>query len=190
MTEHIDSGHLMTVREELWALGANADAIYLLNGHGDAWRTRPIAKNVDPFWPINRVLRQHGALGSTVLTHSTSWRPEGESVMLTFASIVACPDITNHWPAARPVTPLLLEIVGPPYTHAATEPPTPRYIDVLFHALRHLRYLRDESAEESSKFSDAWKRHLDAFRPALAGMYGQVHGYEGGRGWTADRGAA
>lgn len=178
--------HLMSVREEVWALGASDDGIYLLNGHGDAWRTRPIPANVDPFWPVNRILRTHGALGSALITHSTSWRAEGESIMLTFASVIDCPDIAGHWPAARPVTPLLLEVVGPPIAHAATEPPTPRYIDVLFHALRHLRFLRDESAEESAKFSPAWKHHLDIFRPALAGMYGQVLGYEDGRGWAAN----
>ena len=176
MTEHILTGHLMTVRTEVWALAADDDGIWLICGGGDAWRSRPIAKDTDPHWAVQKMLRKHGALGSARIVHSTSWRAEGESIVLTYVAVVECPEIRAHWPGAELVSTLLPDIWGPPRTHAAHQPPSPRYADVLLHAIRHLRFLEQNSATEAAQLSPAWKRHLLAFSPALAGMYSQVHG--------------
>lgn len=178
MTEYTVPSHLMTVRVEVWALAANDEGIWLINGNGDAWRSRPLSADVDPHWPVQRILRKHGALGSSRIIHSSSWRAEDESVVLTYFAVIDCPEIQAHWPGAHPVSLLLPEIWGPPNTHAADQPPIPRHSDVLLHALRHLRYLEQNDATAAAALSPAWTRHLEAFEPALAGLYSQVHGTE------------
>lgn len=162
----------MTVRAEVWALAADASGIYLICGSGDAWRSRPITADTDPHWAVQRILRKHGALGSAKVIHSTSWRAEGESVMLTYVAAVECPSILEHWPAAQLVSLLLAEgAAGRPIPHAADKPPTPRYLDVMLHALRHLAFLRLYDPAASDALSAHWHEHLRRFEPALAGMY-------------------
>lgn len=164
----------MTVRVEVWALAADASGIYLICGNGDAWRSRPVSADADPHWAVEKILRKHGALGSARVIHSTSWRAEGESVMLTYVAAVECPAIREHWPAAHLVGLLLPEVVGRPLPHDADAPPVPRHIDVLLHALRHLAFLRLYDATASTALSGHWHEHLKRFEPALAGMYGQA----------------
>jgi hypothetical protein len=168
--------HLMTVRAEVWAMAADERGIWLVSGGGqDAWRSPEILADADPHWAVQAILRKHGTLGSAKIVHSTSWRAEGESVILTYAAVVECSDIAAHWPAAQPVSPMLPEVCGKPATHAADEPPLPTYLAVLLHALRHLSFLLRHSATEAAAFSPEWKTHLEAFEPALAGLYSEVH---------------
>jgi len=167
----------MTVRAEVWPLSAGRDGIHLMSGT-DAWRSGPIAAETDPHWTVQEILREHDALGDVKIVHSTSWRAEDESVILTYAAALDYPDVEEHWPAAQLVSLALPEVVGPPITHAADQPPTPRYADVLLHALRHLRFLLEYDATAAAAFSPAWREHLEAFVPALAGMYDQEHAPE------------
>jgi hypothetical protein len=166
----------MTVRAEVWALAAGPDGIYLISGGGqDAWRSRPLGADTDPHWAVQRILRKHGALGSARIIHSTSWRAQDDSVILTYAVVIECPAIAEHWPAAQLVSLLLPEVCGPPLPHGAAAPPVPRMLDVLLHALRHLSFLLAHSATEAAAFSPEWREHLAAFEPALAQMYSEVH---------------
>ena len=175
--QHISlAGDLMTVRVEVWALSADQKEILLINGSGDAWRSRPLLSGVDPFWPVKKILRKHGALGSASIIHSSSWRAEDEAIMLTFFAVIDCPTPKQHWPGAHSVDPLLPEIWGPAIPHAADEAPTPRYSDVLLHAIRHLKFLVDVRAPDVENLPAVWLPHLDGLAPALAGMYGQVNG--------------
>ena len=62
----------------------------------------------------------------------------------------------------------------------AVEPPTVRYIDVLHHGLRHLRFLTDPSsigfdATIARELDETWQQHLTTFEPAIARMYGRHH---------------
>jgi hypothetical protein len=55
-----------------------------------------------------------------------------------------------------------------------------RYIDVLHHALRHLRFLTDPSsigidATIARELDETWQQHLTTFEPAIARMYGRHH---------------
>jgi hypothetical protein len=72
------------------------------------------------------------------------------------------------------------DAVGQPPTHAAAEPPTVRYIDMLHHALRHLRFLTDPSsigfdATIAGELDETWQRHLTTFEPTIARMYSREH---------------
>jgi hypothetical protein len=176
----------MKVRVEVWPLAADEAGIWLCSGD-DAWRS-PLAVDADsePHAEVEQILSSHGVMAGVdlALVHSTSWRAEGQAVILTYVAVLACPGpihdvcvgpIRGHWPEARPVGEGLARFVGRPATHAATNPPAPRYSDVLMHAVRHLRFLMDTDATAAEAMGEQWRPHLDRLSPSLAGLYAERH---------------
>jgi hypothetical protein len=102
-------------------------------------------------------------------------------LVVTYLAVVGCEGLVrSRWPDALPISVKVADAVGLPPTHAAAEPPTVRYIDVLHHALRHLRFLTDPSsigfdAPIAGELDETWQRHLTTFEPAIARMYGREH---------------
>jgi hypothetical protein len=173
MTDHALGPELESVRVEVFGLSADPEGIWLISG--GAWAGGPVAAGAEPHEVVRALLAERGALDDARVLHSTSWRAEGESVILTYVAALACPHVRQHWPQAERVHPALADAYGPPATHAATEPPTPRHADVLMHALRHLEFLRQHDATASAAMGADWRQHLQAFAPALAGMYAAEH---------------
>jgi len=167
----------MSVRIELWPLAADDLGIWLISGE-DAWRSGPVASDTEPHAEAELLTAMHlGPDAAAGLYHSTSWRTDGQSVILTY---VACfpyrgEFVRDSWPGALPITARMLEVVGRPFTHGPADPPTPRYVDVLMHAIRHLRFLKDTDESARRAMTGAWRQHLSAFEPALSGMYSQPH---------------
>jgi hypothetical protein len=165
----------MTVWVEVWPLAADATGIWLLSGD-DAWRdTMPVMADSEPHFEVEGLLSVHGARDSTVLMHSTSWRPDGPHIVLTYVAIVQAGGldavVRERWADALPVSLDLAQAVGRPSTHAPDAAPVPRYVDVLLHAVRHLAFLRDTDATNRAALDANWLRHLESWQPALAGMY-------------------
>jgi len=165
----------MTTRVEVWPVAADELGIWLISGD-DAWRPDlPVMADNEPHFDVELELASHHAKDSTTLLHSTSWRVDGSSVVLTYMAVIEAEGfVRDAWPAARPVSLKLAQHVGTPHPHAAIEPPTPRYIDVLLHGLRHLRFLLDTDASAAAVLAEPWPEHLKGLEPALAGMYGEV----------------
>jgi len=169
-------GEPMAARVELWPLAADQTGIWLVSG-GDAWRSSlPIPADSDPLFEVKLLASEHDAQMQLDLIHSTSWRVDGPSLVLTWVGIAHADDLViDQWPAALPVIPKLHDKVGNPLTHAANEPPTPRDIDVLFHAIRHLRFLRDTDESARAVMDEAWLTHLGEWEPVLSGLYSDSH---------------
>lgn len=160
----------MTVVAEIWPLAADEHGIWLISG-GDAWRSYAIAADSEPHFEVELVLAGHDA-GRPALLHSTSWRVDGPSTVLTYIAVFDCTGLVRgRWPGALPVAADLLPTVGNPLPHAAAEPPTPRYVDVLHHGLRHLRFLLDTDRSAQQALTGHWVEHLSKLTPVLAGMY-------------------
>jgi hypothetical protein len=161
---------------EVWPIAADQMGLWLLSGT-DAWRpTLPVDAASEPHAEIELELAGHRAHAD--LLHSTSWRVDGPRVILTYVAVVGCPGLVREtWPDATPISVVLPDAVGHPPTHAATDPPAPRYIDVLLHSIRHLRLLVDLDATARATIlgSALWREHLARFEPALAGMYQVEH---------------
>jgi hypothetical protein len=115
-------------------------------------------------------------LDATRVIHSTSWRPDGPFIVLTYVAVVGFTTdaVIDSWGGAKPIGLALADAVGPPQTNAANAPPIPRYVDVLLHAIRHLRFLLSEDSTVAAELDEAWRRHLDVLRPVLAGMYSET----------------
>ncbi len=142
---------------EVWPLAADENGIWLVSG-GEL------------------LTGQHDPRMQLDLIHSPSWRVDGPSIILTWVGIARADNLViEQWPNALPVTAKLFEKVGNPITHAANEPPTPRDIDVLMHAIRHLRFLRDTDESARAAMTKPWLQHLATWEPALSGLYSEPH---------------
>lgn len=162
----------MNVRTEIWPIAADSVGLWLISGD-DALRPRlPIGSADDIHFEVENMLAEAGMLGHTTLIHSTSWRPEGPSMTVTYIAVVQTADMVIHtWPNAKPISLALAEAVGKPPVHGATEVPVPRHIDVLLHAIRHLRFLLETDDESAKGITLPIRRHIEKLQPALAGMY-------------------
>ncbi len=170
----------MTVYPECWPVAADQFGLWLLSGVGPLRPDLPVYADSDVHAEVELELYRNGIDHADVpLLHSTSWRPEGPSIILTYLAAVRRPGLVReNWPTALPISPLLVSQVGKPATHDAAEPPVPRHVDVLEHALRHAAFLLEWDATAASAFDEHWVRHLKVLRPALAGLYSEVHNSE------------
>ena len=179
---------LMTVTVEVWPLAADEAGIWLLSD-GDAWRHGPVWADSDVHWEVQTLLFQNeldpaSALFVEVPTvrpaakviHSTSWRPDGPTIVLTYMAVVKAEGyVLDTWPHAAPVTSALPAAIGKAPPHGAAEVPVPRVADVLLHGIRHLRWLATDEgdAETAAALDGNWLRHLAPLRPALATMFSE-----------------
>ena len=164
----------MDVNVEVWPVAADAVGLWLLAP--DAYRP-PLAvpSDSDPHAEVELMLAGKGLAANgphLALLHSTSWRAEGTSVVVTYIAVASCAGaILDHWPNAQPIDADLARHVGQPPAHGPTAVPIPRHIDVLFHALRHLRFLVDTDAVTRRALAGDFGRHLSDLTPELARMY-------------------
>lgn len=172
------------VRVEVWPVAADDASIWLLSGE-DAWRSETIRRDTEPHRTAEDILAENhaytpemaDALGLPTwrpvqLLHSPSWRMDGDSVILTYVAVIGTSSLVrDEWPNATPIGKVVLDAVGKPLPHEATEAPIPRYIDVLAHSVRHIRFLMDTDAQARDAITHAWRTHLEHFEPTLSGMY-------------------
>lgn len=164
----------MTVHVEVWPVAADEVGIWLVSGN-DAWRPREhmaVEADSEPHWEIDSILRNNDVLDNVVMKHSTSWRVDRYGIVLTYVAILKPSGLVREmWPDARPIGLGLARAVGKPPPSPPIEPPTPRYIDVLLHALRHLRFLIDTDAVNRAAMGNVWQHQLAGLAPALSTMY-------------------
>ena len=179
---------LMTVTVEVWPLAADETGIWLVSD-GDAWRFGPVEATSDVHYEVELLLFHHGIdpddavfislpmeTPRAEVIHSTSWRPDGPTIVLTYIAVVKADGyVRERWPAALPVTADLPEAVGKAPPHGAASVPVPRVVDVLLHGVRHLRFLLgpEGDAETAAALDANWRRHLAPLKPALASMFSE-----------------
>ena len=169
----------MTVCVEVWPVAADEVGLWLLSG-GAPWEEGPVMADSSEHFEVELLLRGHGITPDDLLwLHSTSWHPDGPRHVDTYLAVVnlagsvAC----ERWPHAVPITPGLYDHpeVGKPPTHGATEEPVPRELDVLFHALGHLKDQIRKNATTRDAVGEVWAARLEPFEETLAGMYSEPH---------------
>ena len=177
---------LMTVTVEVWPVAADDAGIWLLSRPG-AWQWGPVEATSDVHYEVELLLFHHGidpgdavfisvpaGTPRTDALHSTSWRPHGPTIVLTYMAVIAAGGyVRERWPSASPLTAALSAAVGKAPPHGAAEVPVPRLVDVPLHGLRHLRFLMDYDAEVSAALDENWRRHLAPLEPALFTMFSE-----------------
>jgi hypothetical protein len=162
----------MSVRIEVWPLAADDAGIWLISG-GDAWRPAlPVLSDSEPHVDVERELAVHEVRSDAVLVHSTSWRVDATHVILTYVAVIdGDGSVRDRWPGALRVSAGLVYAADDPPAASPLDAPTPRSIDVLLHAIRHLRFLLDTDDAVRPALAGDWRRHLAHLQPALAGWY-------------------
>ena len=178
---------LMTVTVEVWPLAADETGIWLVSD-GDAWRFGPVEAASDVHYEAELLLFGHDIdPGDAVfirlpdapraeVIHSTSWRPDGPTIVLTYMAVVKAGGyVRERWPAAVPVTAALPAAIGKAPPHGAASVPVPRVADVVLHGIRHLAFLAgpEGDAETAAALDENGLRHLAPLRPALAQMFSE-----------------
>ena len=140
---------------------------------GEPWESSlPVMSDNEPHAEVQDTLWAHGALDPPLLLHSTSWRVDGQRLLLTYMAVIGVRGLVlDAWPNAQPVSLELATAVGKPLPYHPADAPTPRYIDVLLHGLRHLRFLLDTDSGNAAALDQHWRAHLNRLAPALSGMY-------------------
>ena len=91
---------LMNVQVEVWPVAADAAGLWLLSD-GGPWLSAPIPQDSDPHFEVEHLLG-NAAIANPPLLHSTSWRPDGPHVLLTYIAVVVlrntahCHHTRNH----------------------------------------------------------------------------------------------
>lgn len=166
----------MRVRVEVWPIAADDKGLWLLSGLSP-WTTGNIPSDGSAHDELEYLLFSTGALDKTILMHSTSWRQDGPAVLLTYVAVLGCGDLAiDQWRNAVPISAAVVDTVGLPAAGPAVDPPVVRHLDVLLHALRHVRQLLDTDAGAQAVLDERWRRHLAEWKPALAGMYQRTTG--------------
>jgi hypothetical protein len=179
----------MTIRNELLVFAADPETgIYLVNGPDGALLGDVIESDQDMHWEMEKLIaRVAGKRSRAVVLHSTSttaphvewtsWHPWLQSQVNTYIAIVAAPGyVLDSWPGAAPVDMAVARAWGAPRPHGAAEVPVPRSLDVIFHALGHIRWLMDNNGPVIADMLGAgiyetWQGWIADFRPFLAKMY-------------------
>lgn len=185
----------MTVQVEVWALTADENGIYAINGQTGPWEGRIIPSDSTVHWEVQEVLREHDiphgleiALHGTSVTEPgaawpsapglvwTSWRPKSSTIVLTYLSAIKCPKeyVFDEWPEAEPVGTELADEIGQPASYDPAKAPTPRNGDVLFHLVRHLRFLADTDDDNRNALeadSPGWFTALQDLSGVTARMF-------------------
>ena len=137
---HLDGGRILSLRpihaptlQVGWAPGTPADVV------------------------LTRALQRYG-LEPRIL-HSTSWRHDGEHVVLTYLAVVDQPAEQNAYLATEPVTRMDLARGS-----ATAAPAAIASAQVLEHALRHLAWLLDDDPVVAKALPD-WGEPLSGYAP-------------------------
>lgn len=157
---------------EVWPVAADPARIWLLSGNGPWYSSLPVGSDSEPHAEVQDTLWANGALDRPLLLHSTSWRVDGQRLLLTYIAVIDVHGLVlDAWPDAQPVSLDLAEAVGGALPCHPANPPTPRHIDVLLHGIRHLRFLLDTDSANAAALNEHWRTHLKRLSPALARMY-------------------
>jgi hypothetical protein len=173
----------MVVEAEVWPVAADKVGLWLLEPTG-AWPCEPVADDREPHDDARLELIRKQAWSDTLALHSTSWRVEYNEdtdrnyLRVTYLAAIDCGGLVREaWPEAVAITTAAADAeLGRVPTHSPVEAPAVRHFDVLFHALRHLRFLLVSDATVADALTGDWGEHLAAFEPAIARMYSQAHG--------------
>lgn len=161
------------VRLEVWPLAADRHTgIWLLSG-AEPLLSGNVPADAENHAEVQLMLAKLDV--DPVMIHTTSCRDAPPAQITSYVAIAKlAPDelVLDRWRGAKPVdVHELLDAVGKPWPHEPADPPLPRDLDVLLHALRHLEFLRRHDSGAARVLVEPWADHLAPLEPALAMLY-------------------
>ena len=142
------------VTAEVFTLCRSGDALELTGPCGAAPWLIEVGREEHPLETVRRIVE--GSLPDLELLHSTSWRWDRQSVVLTFVAVVPDPSSMEHRPVDR------AELARSSSTSA---PDDIEHGQVLEHAIRHVAWLAAEDDVVRSTLDRGWHGILSAYVP-------------------------
>ena len=182
----------MGVRAEVFPVAADPAGLYDLAGKEFSWESGVIQADSTIHWAVWETLRENSIpdpwvmeLHSTEITEPgaawpsapgpqyTSWRQTEAAIFTTYVAAIRPPGqyVLDTWPDAEPISRALADVIDRPPSHEPTARPVPRNGDVLFHLLRHVKFLLETDDRNAEALGPLWKKHLEPFTPVLTRMY-------------------
>lgn len=171
---------LLHVTSEVWPVAADEQGVWLLEPEWPLL-SLPIVRGSNPHEASRLELQTRGLYSPGMVLHQTSSRTDGPAEVATFLAIIPGSEpVPALFSEARPVSPVLAEVAGPPPTHAPDELPVFALWHVLAHGLRELWRLRMADAtlrRAMDEQSPYLAEHLGsrAWQDVFAAMYAQEH---------------
>ena len=144
------------VRADVFMVWINGDRIEITGPDGPGPWVLQLEDTEHPVESVERTIR--GLVGPPLLVHSTSWRREGTSVVLSFLVVIG-PDQVGAMASAA------AERADLARSDATRAPEAIGNLQVLEHALRHLAWLAKDDPVVAERLSNDWKRALADYVP-------------------------
>jgi hypothetical protein len=144
------------VRAEVFVIWLNGAGIELTGPSGPAPWAIELEAADHPVDVVDRLVRER--FGPPVMVHSTSWRHDGDALILSFVVVVEAASVRQLASAPIPRVELARSEATAPPDEIGPE-------QVLEHALRHLAWLATEDPTVSVELPDRWRAALAAYAP-------------------------
>ena len=134
----------------------NADRLELTGPDGAAPWILQLAEGEDPVEAVARIVS--GLVGPPLLVHSTSWRRDGQAVVLSFVVVIGPEQASGM--ASAPIDRAELA-----RSEASRAPASIGHTQVLEHGLRHLAWLAQDHEIVAGRLTSGWRDALGAYVP-------------------------
>ncbi len=144
------------VQSEVFVLWLAGGQIELTGPCGSAPWLLEVSADEHPVEAVTRIIGD--VVGPPILVHSTSWRRDGNAVVLSFIAIIGA-DLVGEM-ESQPIGRADLA------RGTATAAPTAiASASVIEHGLRHMAWLAKEDAIVAAELSDGWRDVLATYTP-------------------------
>ena len=144
------------VRAEIFVVWLNGDDIELTGPCGAAPWIVELGATDHPVGVVDRIVREN--VGEPRLVHSTSWRHEADTVILSFVVVIDATLVGSMESAAIARTDLARST-------ATAAPSTIDHRQVMEHGLRHLAWLAVDDPAVSAELAVPWRAALASYAP-------------------------
>jgi hypothetical protein len=142
------------VTAEVFTLAVRGDRMVLTGPCGAAPWLIETDRTEHPLDSVRRIVT--GVLDDVLLVHSTSWRFDRDSVILTFVVVVGDPGGMEAESVERAAL---------ARSEATSAPTAIAHVQVLEHAIRHLAWLATEDEVVRETLDGVWHEMLGAYIP-------------------------
>jgi hypothetical protein len=144
------------VRAEIYVVWLNGDDLELTGPCGAAPWIVQLGATDHPVGVVDRIVREN--IGEPRLVHSTSWRHDADTVILSFVVVIDA-GLVGPMESAPIVRADLAR------SSATAAPTTIDHRQVIEHGLRHLAWLADEDPAVSAELAGPWRAVLAGYVP-------------------------
>ncbi len=142
------------VQAEVFVVWLNGEHLELTGPCGPAPWYIELGATDHPVDVVDRIVRM--ALGTPRLVHSTSWRRDRESIILSFVVVVDSAGEMASMPIGR------AELARSSATAAPADIASAQVVE---HGLRHMAWLAQDDPVVARELSSDWKRVLSGYVP-------------------------